>query len=72
MILEAQILSNYINVTHSLTERLAFSSKYPGFFVDKFGRPLRFCYQEFDKEAIFDGFMAHPVFLGDGEREGEF
>ena len=28
-------------------------------FVDRFGRSLQYCYLEFDKEAIFDDFMAH-------------
>ena len=33
---------------------------------DRFGRSLRFCHLEFDKEAISDGFMAHSrVFRGE-------
>ena len=49
LVLKAQ-LYNYIDVTDSLTI-LAISS----FFVDRFGRSLRFYHQEFDKEAISDG-----------------
>ena len=49
--LEAQLLSNYIDVT--LTGRLAISSISP-LLGDQFGSSLRFCYLEFDKEAIFD------------------
>ena len=43
--LEAQLLSNYIDVTvslrHSLTGRLVLSAVFP-LFVDRFGRSLRF------------------------------
>ena len=42
-------------LSHSHTKsRLALSAISP-FFVDPFGRSLRFCYLEFDKEAISDG-----------------
>ncbi len=37
-----------------LTSRLAFSS-ISQLFADQFKRSLRFCYLEFDKEAISDG-----------------
>ncbi len=40
--------------THSLTMlRLILSTIYP-LLVDRFGRPLRFCHREFDKEAVSD------------------
>ncbi len=33
--------------------------------MDRFERSLRFFYLKFDKEAIFDGFMAHSrIFRG--------
>ena len=61
-------LSNYKNVTdslsHSLTGRFALLVISP-LFVDRFERSLKFCQQEFDKEAISDGYMAHSrVFMG--------
>ena len=60
--LEAQLLSNYIDVTDSLSHGTL--------SVDRFGRSLRFCNLEFDVEAIFDGFMAHfRVFRGSFEFE---
>ncbi len=31
--------------------------------VDRFGRSLRFCHQEFDQEAISDDFMEHSRVL---------
>ena len=46
----------HIYVTDSVTGHLAFSSIYP-LFVNRFGRSLRFCHMELDKEAISDGFM---------------
>ena len=55
--LEAQILSNYIDFTHSLTRtpsltgRLAISDISP-LFVDRSGRSLRVCHLEYVKEAI--------------------
>ena len=60
--LEAQLLYDYIDVTDSLTGRLAVSAISP-LFVDGFGRSLRSFHQEFDKEAIFDGFIAHSLVL---------
>ena len=37
-------------------------------FVDRFGRSLRFCHLEFDKEAITDGFKSHSdVFREEGD-----
>ncbi len=52
-------------IFHSLAHgRLAFSTISP-LFVDQFGRSLRFCYLEFNKEAISDGFMSYSfVFRG--------
>ena len=45
--------------THlSFTGRLAVPAISP-LFVVRFGRSLRFNHLKFDKEAIFDGFMAH-------------
>ena len=42
-------------------------SAIPPLFVNRFERSLRFCYLEFDKEVIVDGFMAHSrVFMGGG------
>ena len=38
---------------HSLTGRLAIP-----LFMDRFGRSLRVCQLEFDKEAISDGYMS--------------
>ena len=49
-----------------IMSRLAFSTISP-LFVDRFGF-LRVCHLGFDKEAIYDGFMAHSIFLG-GEGE---
>ena len=71
-LLEARLLSNYIDVsdslrhllTRSLTGRLAFSPISP-LFVVRFGRSFRFCYLEFDKKAIYDGlytFKFHGFF----------
>ncbi len=39
---------------HSLMLHLVFSLTF-SLFVDRFGRSLRFCHQEFYKEAISDG-----------------
>ncbi len=62
LILEAQLLSTYIDVTNShrqsLMGRLAVSAISP-LFVDRFGLSLRFCHLEFDKEAIL---LHIPVF----------
>ncbi len=52
--LEFQLLSNYIDVADSLAGRLAVWA-ISALFVVQFGRSLRFCYLEFDKEALFDG-----------------
>ena len=60
---KAQLLSNYIDVTESLTGRLAFSAISP-LLVDRFGRSLRSYHLEFDNEAIDDGFMPHSRVLG--------
>ena len=55
-------LCNWIVVPDSLThKRLAFSTIYP-LFVD------RFCYLEFDKEAIFDGCRSGNFHNGGGSR----
>ena len=35
-------------------------------FVDRFGRSLRFCHLELDKEATSDGCMSHFRVLGGG------
>ncbi len=59
MVLEAQLLPNHINVTYSLTECLERQPDLHCLCID-FGRSLQFCHQKFYKEAIFDGFMAHP------------
>ena len=49
--------------THSDTHgRLAFST-IPPLFVDRFFRFPRFCYLEFDKEAISDGMRRDYVLL---------
>ena len=53
MFLEVQLLSNLIDVTDSLTGRLALSTISP-MVVDLLGRSLLFCHLEFDKEAISD------------------
>ncbi len=53
VLLEAQLLYNWIDVTDSLTSRLALSTISP-LVVDLFGRNLWFCHLEFDKEAIYD------------------
>ena len=42
------------SVTVSLMGPLDLTAISP-LFVDRFGRTLRFCYLEFDKEAISDG-----------------
>ncbi len=65
--LEAQLLSNYRDVTPSLTGRLDLSV-ISMLVADRFGRFLLFCYLEFDKEAISDGFMVAQshVFRGGG------
>ena len=47
----------------SLTERLALSATYL-LFVDRFERSLRFSHLKFKEEAIYNGFMAHSIFLG--------
>ena len=63
-LLEAQLLSNYIDVVDSLTHptgRLAVSA-ITSLIVDRFGFYLRVCHLEFDKKAISDGFMAHSCF----------
>ena len=49
-LLEAQLLSNYVDATDS--HRSAISAI---LFVDRFGRSSQFCHLEFDKEAICDG-----------------
>ncbi len=57
-LLEAQLPSNYIDVTDSVVSAICQC------FVDRIGRSLRFCQIEFDKEVISDNFMAHSrVFL---------
>ena len=66
IVLEAQLLSNYIDVTdslsHSLAGRLSVLAISP-LFVNILRRSLRFCHLEFDERDITDGFMAHyPVF----------
>ncbi len=33
--------------------------------VDRLGHSLRFCYLEFDRESISDGFMVHYCVLGE-------
>ena len=54
--LEAQPLCNYTDVISSLlTLRLTFLT-ISQLFVDRFGRSLRFCKLEHDKEAILGGF----------------
>ncbi len=64
--LEAQLLSNWIDVTDSVVGRLALLAISP-LIVARFGRSLRFCNLEFGKEAIPDGFVAHSrVFRGRG------
>ena len=45
--------------------RLAVSAISP-MFMDRLGRSLRFCYLEFDKKVISDGFMGHSRVLGGG------
>ncbi len=44
----------FANHTHSLTNVMLDLSTLSPLFVDRIGRSLRFCYLEFDKEAIFD------------------
>ena len=44
----------YLDVTDSLTSRLAISTISP-LFVDRFGRSLRVFHLKFDREAIYDG-----------------
>ena len=57
------------SLRHSLGGRLAVSALSP-LFEDRFGLSLWSCHQEFDKEAIFDGFNAHSLFVrGGGEDE---
>ncbi len=46
-------MSQTHSVTPSFPGRLAISDISP-LFVDRFGRSLRFCHLEFDKEAIYD------------------
>ena len=59
--LEAQLLSNYIDVTDSLRHSRDVKLFWPYllFFVDRFESSLQFYYLEFDREAISDGFMVH-------------
>ena len=56
--LEAQLLSNYIDVTDSLRPSLTHGTfsynAHISVVVDRFERSLRFCYLEFDMEAISD------------------
>ena len=40
--------------------RLAFKTISP-LFVDRFGRSLRYCYLEFDKEALSDGCRSENI-----------
>ena len=56
--LEAQLLSNQIAVTDSLTGFLSVSA-ISLLVVVRFGRSLRFYQIEFNKEAISNVFMAH-------------
>ena len=49
--------------THFLTKRLVVSA--PLLWIC-FGRSLRSCHLEFDKEAISDGFMAHSCIFNGG------
>ncbi len=56
--LDTNLLSNLIDVTDSLTGRLALSAIYL-LFVDLFGYSLRLCQLELKKKAISDGFMSH-------------
>ncbi len=44
----------YLGSHTQTTERLSVSAL-PSLFVDRFGRSLRFCHLELDKEAISDG-----------------
>ncbi len=49
------------SLTHSLTENVTFSC-----FGVQFGRALRFCCLEFDKEVISDSFMAYSRIFREG------
>ncbi len=46
----------------SLTGHLAISALSP-LFVDRFGRSLLFCHQEFDKEVMYEGFKSEKAEL---------
>ncbi len=68
--MKLELLSNYIDVTdsrrqsitHSLTGRLAISVISLSFF-DRFECSLRFCYEEFDGEAISDVVYRRPAVI---------
>ena len=51
LFLEAQLLYN-LSVTDNVTIALSAISL---LLVDRFGRSLRFCHLDFDKDAIYDG-----------------
>ena len=57
-LLEAQLLSNYIDATDSPRHSHGMFSSFRqiSVVVDRFGRSLRFCHLEFDEEAIYDTF----------------
>ncbi len=61
--LEAQLLSNLMDVTDSLTHirDVSFISQS---FVDRFGRTLQFCHLEFDKGAISNGCRSENPGIG--------
>ena len=46
-----------MTLADSLTHSITFSFVDP-LYVDRFGRSLRFCHQEFVKEAIYDGYWS--------------
>ena len=60
--LESQLLSNYIDVTYSLTGRVAVSAISP-LFEDRFGRSLRFCHLEF---LVFFVALSNVFYRGGG------
>ncbi len=57
------------SLIRSLTDNVTFSCVgHISDVVDRFGRSLRVCFLEFDKEAISDDIMANsPVFRGQGD-----
>ncbi len=70
LILEANLLSNDIDVTDSLPQSITHetfnSFGHISVAVDRFGRYFRFCHNEFDEKAISGGFMALLVLLVGG------